>query len=121
MQGEHEVGAQEGYSGSIDPEPRPVGDVTTVLQALADPMRLAIVAALAESEDARPCGTFALPVTKGTLSHHLRVLREAGIIQQRCEGTRRMTTLRRADIEAVYPGMLDSILRAPSTPHSVPL
>jgi len=98
----------------LDLEPRPVADVTTVLQALGDPIRLAIVGALAGSGGERPCGGFDLPVTKATLSHHFRVLREAGILQQRCEGTRRMTTLRRAEVDAVYPGLLDSILRAPA-------
>lgn len=91
--------------------PRPVADVTTVLQALADPMRLAIVGALADGGCERPCGSFTLPVTKGTLSHHLRVLREAGIIMQRCEGTKRMTTLRRSELDAAFPGLLDSILQ----------
>lgn len=98
----------------VDLEPAPVADVTTVLQALGDPMRLAIVSTLARSNDPRPCGAFGLPVTKATLSHHFRVLREAGIIEQRCEGTRRMTSLRRGELDAVYPGLLDSILRAPA-------
>jgi len=113
MGGLTETATHEGHVGAVDLEPRPVADVTTVLQALGDPMRLAIIGSLDRSDGARPCGAFDLPVTKATLSHHFRVLREAGIIQQRCEGTRRMTTLRRAELDAVYPGLLDSILRAP--------
>ena len=113
MGGLTETVTHEGHVGAVDLEPRPVADVTTVLQALGDPMRLAIIGSLDRSDGARPCGAFDLPVTKATLSHHFRVLREAGIIQQRCEGTRRMTTLRRAELDAVYPGLLDSILRAP--------
>jgi len=97
---------------SSDLEVWPVADLTAVLQALGDPMRLAIVRALAQSDGAQPCGAFGLPVSKPTLSHHFRVLRETGLIQQRCEGTRKMTTLRRVEIDAVYPGLLDSILRA---------
>ena len=111
MAGLTEVEAHEGHDAAVDLAPRPVADVTTVLQALADPMRLAIVGALARSDGARSCGGFNLPVTKPTLSHHFRVLREAGIIHQRCEGTRKMTTLRRTEVDSVYPGLLDSILR----------
>lgn len=97
--------------------PVPIPDVTTVLAALADPVRMAIVRSLAQSERARCCGSMELPVTKSTLSHHVKVLRDAGIIEQRCEGTRKLTTLRRDDLEAVYPGLLESVLRAVSTPR----
>jgi DNA-binding transcriptional ArsR family regulator len=90
----------------------PVADVTTVLQALADPVRIAIVRRLGECEDARACGSFDLPVSKSTLSHHFKVLHQAGIIQGRYEGTRKLISLRRADLEAAYPGLLDSVLRA---------
>ncbi len=90
----------------------PVGDITTVLQALADPVRIAIVRRLGECEEARACGSFDLPVTKSTLSHHFKVLREAGLIQGRYEGTRKLISLRRADLDAAYPGLLESVLRA---------
>ncbi|TMC49533.1 MAG: helix-turn-helix transcriptional regulator [Chloroflexi bacterium] len=89
----------------------PVAGLTTVLQALADPVRLAIIRAVAA--EPRTCGGFDVPVTKSTLSHHFRVLREAGIIEQRCEGTRKLTSVRRAELEAAYPGLLESILSAP--------
>jgi DNA-binding transcriptional ArsR family regulator len=90
----------------------PIPDITTVLQALADPVRIAIVRRLGECEDARACGSFDLPVSKSTLSHHFKVLREAGLITGRYEGTRKLISLRRADLDAVYPGLLDSVLRA---------
>ena len=93
---------------------RPVGPVTEVLQALADPVRLAVVRDLAESAEPRPCGSLLQSVTKSTLSHHLRILREAGIIQMRVEGTRKLTSLRRAEMNAAYPGLLESILNAPA-------
>jgi len=93
---------------------RPVGSVTEVLQALADPVRLAVVRDLAESAEPRPCGSLLQSVTKSTLSHHLRILREAGIIQMRLEGTRKLTSLRRSEMNEAYPGLLDSILNARS-------
>jgi hypothetical protein len=40
------------------------------------------------------------------------VLREAGVIHQRQEGTARLNTLRTEDLEARFPGMLATILQA---------
>jgi hypothetical protein len=40
------------------------------------------------------------------------VLREAGIIGHRSEGTRRLISLRREELDAAYPGLIDSVLRA---------
>lgn len=82
---------------------------TDVLAALSDPVRLAIVARLADAGPAGElaCTTFALPVSKSTQSSHFKVLREAGVIWQRDEGTRRLNRLRRADLDARFPGLLD--------------
>jgi DNA-binding transcriptional ArsR family regulator len=92
---------------------RPVAGITELLQALADPVRLSLVRDLATSTEPRPCGSLIQAVTKSTLSHHFRVLREAGIIEMRVEGTRKLTSLRRAELEEACPGLLDSVLRAP--------
>ena len=88
-------------------------DLTAVLHALSDPVRLRIVAGLASSDD-RSCGSFELPVTKSTCTHHFKVLREAGVIRQRQRGTARLNTLRREDLDARFPGVLDTILAAAS-------
>jgi DNA-binding transcriptional ArsR family regulator len=95
--------------------PHPVAGITELLQALADPVRLTVVRDLAESTEPRPCGSLVASVTKSTLSHHMKILREAGIIQMRVEGTRKLTSLRRAELNEAYPGLLDSILRTPVT------
>jgi DNA-binding transcriptional ArsR family regulator len=86
-------------------------ELAAVLHALSDPMRLRIVTGLAV-EDKRTCKSFNLPVTKSTCTHHFRVLREAGVIRQRVEGTARVNSLRRQDLDARFPGLLDSVLRA---------
>jgi DNA-binding transcriptional ArsR family regulator len=86
-------------------------ELAGVLHALADPVRLQIVQALADGCGLR-CGAFALPVTKSTSTHHFRVLRESGVIEQTAEGTAVENRLRRADLDARFPGLLDSVLRA---------
>jgi DNA-binding transcriptional ArsR family regulator len=80
-----------------------------VLNALSDPIRLAIVADLAVTDDLE-CGTFQLPVSKSTLSHHFRVLRESGVVATTKAGTRSLNRLRRAELDASFPGLLDSVL-----------
>jgi DNA-binding transcriptional ArsR family regulator len=81
-----------------------------VLHALSDPQRLRIVRELAASEEPLPCGSVALDVSKSTRTHHFRVLREAGLIEQRRDGTRKLSTLRRAELDARFPGLLDAVL-----------
>jgi DNA-binding transcriptional ArsR family regulator len=94
-----------------------------VLAALSDPVRLAIVARLAAAgpDGELACGTFALPISKSTQSGHFKVLRESGVIHQRDEGTRRMNRLRRDDLDARFPGLLDLALRHGREAHSDPL
>ena len=86
-------------------------DLTAVLHALSDPIRLRIVAGLADGAE-HACGSVQLPIVKSTKSHHLRVLRDAGIISSRVDGKRRMNSLRRADLERRFPGLLDAVLGA---------
>ena len=83
-----------------------------VLAALSDPVRLRIVRTLANETEGRACGTFDLPVTKSTASHHFKVLREAGIIEQEMRGRTRHTTLRRDHLDRHYPGLLELVLRS---------
>ncbi|KAB8190834.1 helix-turn-helix domain-containing protein [Nonomuraea phyllanthi] len=82
------------------------------LDALGDPIRRSIVRELAGAPDwARACGTFShLPVAKSTLSHHFTVLRDAGLLEQRDEGARRLNRLRRAEFDGRFPGLLALVL-----------
>jgi DNA-binding transcriptional ArsR family regulator len=95
-------------------------ELAAVLHALSDPVRLMIVAALQEGHDIAPtCVSIAVPVTKSTCTHHFKVLREAGVIHQRPDGTSRRNTLRRHDLDARFPGLLDAVLTAaPALPES---
>ncbi|MFE1173187.1 ArsR/SmtB family transcription factor [Streptomyces sp. NPDC058773] len=82
-----------------------------VLHALADPMRLRIVCALAAAEGELNCADIELPVSKSTCTHHFRVLREHGVIQQFYRGTAKMNGLRRDDLDELFPGLIDDVLR----------
>ena len=91
-------------------------ELAAVLHALSDPQRLRIVRTLADDPEPRPCGTFGLEVSKSTATHHFRVLREAGVIEQRTQGTAKFNTLRREDLERRFPGLLDAVLGAAPVP-----
>jgi DNA-binding transcriptional ArsR family regulator len=85
-----------------------------VLYALSDPLRLKIVCQLASKGEAA-CGTFGIRMPKSSLSHHFKVLRDAGVIATHSEGAKRINTLRRSELDAAFPGLLDAILTAPAT------
>ena len=90
-------------------------ELPRVLAALADPGRLATVRFVArngESWCSRVMQGADLEMSKSTFSHHLRILREAGVLTKRVEGTKSYMCLRKADLDARFPGLLDSILSA---------
>ncbi|HEY4918021.1 MAG TPA: helix-turn-helix transcriptional regulator [Solirubrobacteraceae bacterium] len=87
-------------------------ELPKVLHALSDPARLQIVRELDLDPTPRPCGSFDLGVTKSTCTHHFRVLREAGLVTQELQGTSKLTSLRRKDLDARFPGLLDAVLDA---------
>jgi DNA-binding transcriptional ArsR family regulator len=91
-------------------------ELGAVLHALSDPQRLLIVRELANDPAPRPCGTIELGVSKSTTTHHFRVLREAGVIRQERVGTTKLTALRREDLDARFPGLLDAVLSAERVP-----
>ena len=83
-------------------------DLANILRTVGDPVRLAIVQMLADDRE-RTCTAVgdALEIPASTLSYHLRLLREAGVTRTRAEGTGRHVSLRRDDLEEVYPGLLE--------------
>ncbi len=94
-------------------------ELAAVLHALSDPIRLKIVAALAPGGE-RTCSSIDLPVVKSTCTHHFRVLREAGVIRVRLEGKTRLNSLRRAELEQRFPGLVDAVLGAAAASASGP-
>ncbi|WP_327238313.1 helix-turn-helix domain-containing protein [Streptomyces sp. NBC_01317] len=83
-------------------------DLGKVLAALADPLRRGVVTALLREPDGteRTCASFQLPVSKSSCTYHFRVLRESGLILHPDYGNRRGVTLRRAELEQRFPGLL---------------
>jgi DNA-binding transcriptional ArsR family regulator len=94
-------------------------ELAGVLHALSDPARLEIVRKLAVGDECT-CGTFELGLSKATLSHHFRVLREAGVVRTRPDGRKRMLSLRQDDLNERFPGVLDAIVSASETWRAAP-
>jgi DNA-binding transcriptional ArsR family regulator len=91
--------------------------LTEVLRALSDPIRLEIVLRLAyRGEMTCTSAGDDLGVHKSTASHHYRTLREAGLIMSKQEGRLKYISLRRDDLDARFPGLLDSVLSAAHVP-----
>ncbi|AXK35520.1 transcriptional regulator [Streptomyces armeniacus] len=94
-----------------DPHHPAPGEITLprVLAALSDPIRLGVVRLLADGRE-RGWGELRAPVAKSTLSHHMKVLRDAGLTRTRQEGTRCYVELRRADLDARFPDLMGTLL-----------
>jgi DNA-binding transcriptional ArsR family regulator len=88
--------------------------LSVLFYALSDPVRIEIIQILLE-QDEISCGKCKSSLSKSTMSHHFKVLREAGLIQRREEGKVHFISLRKEEIEARLPGFLD-LLRQPIGP-----
>ncbi|MBX3022934.1 MAG: helix-turn-helix transcriptional regulator [Bdellovibrionales bacterium] len=83
-----------------------------MMRALGDPLRLSVVRQLlAVRGEEKACGTFEHGVTKATFSHHMAILEEAGVVQARQEGTRKMISLRLSELKKDYPGLIELVER----------
>jgi DNA-binding transcriptional ArsR family regulator len=82
--------------------------IEQVFYALSDPVRLEIVQKLCMTNEAS-CSALDGGRPKSSVSHHFRVLREAGLVWTRNEGVSHMNTLRRAELNERFPGLLDVV------------
>lgn len=82
----------------------------TILNALSDPVRLSIIRSLS-SQCETTCASCNSDLPKSALSHHFKVLREAGLIHVRIEGTQRFLSIRYDDLENRFPGLLSTIIK----------
>ncbi|MCU6662824.1 MAG: helix-turn-helix transcriptional regulator [Leclercia sp.] len=82
-----------------------------VLLALGNPLRLAIIGQLADGSELSCNALRPQEVAKSTMTHHWRVLRDSGVIWQRPQGRENIISLRREDLDARFPGLLETLLR----------
>jgi DNA-binding transcriptional ArsR family regulator len=90
-------------------------ELPMVLDCLSDPTRLAIVCALAGQPNAATemcCGDFNALSGKSNLAYHFAKLRESGLMLTRIVGTNRLMKLRREDLDARFPGLLDAVTKS---------
>lgn len=87
-------------------------DIVKVLHALADPIRLQLLHDISGEDGPKSCSLeeYGIEISAPTLSHHWRVLREAGLTTTFVNGRTRWVEIRRDDLEARFPGLLDSTL-----------
>jgi DNA-binding transcriptional ArsR family regulator len=87
-------------------------ELPAVLFALSDPARLELVRQLAAQGPltVAQCQAHDPDVPKSTFSHHLKTLREAGLIRNDPSGRQRTVTLRRDEVDERFPGLLDAVL-----------
>jgi DNA-binding transcriptional ArsR family regulator len=98
----------------LAPEPAPENlQLHLVMRALSDPMRVRIIRAIAAVEIGANCRACTCPsIPKSTLAHHFKVLRQAGLIHSQTVGNAIQNTVRRADLDTRFPGLLQLILQA---------
>jgi DNA-binding transcriptional ArsR family regulator len=106
------MAATSSYHEKIPHPPASALDLPTIMRTLGDPVRLEIVRLLADDRP-RVCNELssALGIPPSTGSYHLRLLREAGVTRTRPQGTLRLISLRREDLEERFPGLLDVLTR----------
>ncbi|MGI8869759.1 MAG: ArsR/SmtB family transcription factor [Mycobacteriales bacterium] len=90
----------------------PVGTIQDVLSALSDPIRLEMVRRLAHEGGPVPCGRLYSGIGKSTASHHFKILRAAGVTSRRTIDGQVHQQLEAGTVDARYPGLLDSVIRA---------
>ena len=89
--------------------------LSQVLYALSDPVRLDVVRQLARGGEAT-CSSLDCGRPKSSMSHHFRVLREAGLVRTRTDGPAHMNELRRTEMDGRFPGLLAAVLDAKEKP-----
>jgi DNA-binding transcriptional ArsR family regulator len=106
------VPAATSRTKSIPHPPTEAIELATVMRTVGDPLRLEIVRMLADGSE-QSCNDLqaALGLPASTGSYHLRLLREAGVTRTRAEGTLRMISLRRDDLDRRFPGLVDVLTR----------
>jgi DNA-binding transcriptional ArsR family regulator len=88
-------------------------ELSTILRTCGEPIRLELIRTLADAGAELRSGelTGAVGLPTSTCSYHLKLLRQAGVTRTRAAGTERYISLRRDDLDARFPGLVDVLLR----------
>ena len=88
-----------------------------IFKALTNPVRLQIVLDLLSDEIGaeRHCSSFGLTVSKATRSHHFKLLKDVGLIMHVDKGNHSLAKLRRDELNAAFPGLLELLIRSSNT------
>lgn len=86
-------------------------NLSAILNALGDPVRLNIIKSLTNQSETT-CACCNINLTKSALSHHFKVLREAGLINVRIVGKQRFLSIRYEELEERFPGLLKAIINS---------
>lgn len=85
-------------------------ELSVIFYALSDPTRLEILKRLS-LQGASTCSALHMDLPKSRLSHHYKVMREAGLIRVSVEGKYHTLCIRKEELDEVFPGLIDAVLR----------
>lgn len=97
--------------GRIKNTPIEQVELTDIMYALSDPARLAIIKCLKDAGREMTCGELDLDRPKSSMSHHFKILRNAGLVYTEVSGKEHLNSLRLSELEKKFPGVLKSILK----------
>jgi DNA-binding transcriptional ArsR family regulator len=87
-------------------------ELIDLMYALSDPTRVEIILTLARQGRPMTCGELVIDRPKSSMSHHFKILRGAGVVKTLIKGTEHINSLRLAELEERFPGVLKSILKS---------
>ncbi len=95
-------------------------DIANSMRALGHPVRLEILRILATQQQGQCCCadvTESLPLAQSTVSQHIKVLLDAGLIERKAHGTRNRYCIRQekfAELNAAFGGLLQGLVPTPA-------
>lgn len=109
------------------PKSLPQAGPDAVLRALADPSRRQILRLVQHAELTSGTIAASFSLSQQAVSQHIGVLKQAGLLAERREGTRRLYSLRRESLEPVrellsefWPDALGRLKNAVESAHARP-
>jgi DNA-binding transcriptional ArsR family regulator len=104
--------------GAVSPDNEIAITLDGALKALANPIRRKVVTTLLETPGGQvaSCAAFNVTISRSTLTQHMRVLHESGIVKTVDHGNRVLVELRSPEIDKQLPGLLDVLRHSKQPP-----